>query len=131
MGTSLAQAHDDLYAALNDMLSGNSEPILAVWSQSDDVSYGGPFGEFEHGRASVVAVFQEVAQRNLQGEIVVTDVQFVEGSDIGYTTCIEHGNNHVIDGKTVNLKHRATNIFRKESDGWHLVHHHTDTSATN
>lgn len=131
MSTSLQQAHDDLYAALNDMLAGNADPVLAVWSQADDISYGGPFGEFTHGRAPITVTFEEVAERNLQGEIVVTDVTMVEGTDIGYTTCIEHGNNHVIDGETVNLKHRATNIFRKEADGWHLVHHHTDSSATN
>ncbi len=131
MSASLQQAHNDLYSALNDMLDGNAAPVLAVWSPADDVSYGGPFGEFAHGRAPITAIFEEVAKRNLQGEIVVTDVTTVEGTDIGYTTCIEHGNNHVIDGETVNLKHRATNIFRKETDGWHLVHHHTDSSATN
>jgi len=130
VSASLQQAHQELYAALNDMLAGNADPILAVWSKSDDISYGGPFGEFAHGRPAVTEIFQEVAQRNLQGEIVVTDVTTVEGSDLGYTTCIELGNNHVIDGEIVSIKHRATNIFRKEDDGWHLVHHHTDSSAT-
>jgi ketosteroid isomerase-like protein len=129
MSTSLQQAHDDLYQALNTMLTGDAAPVLTVWSQADDVSYGGPFGEFAHGRAAIAGIFEDVAQRNLQGEIVVTDVAMVEGTDLGYTTCIEYGNNHVIDGETVNLKHRATNIFRKEADGWHLVHHHTDGSA--
>jgi len=130
MSASLQQAHLELYAALNDMLAGKTDPILTVWSESDDTSYGGPFGEFAHGRAAITEIFQEVAQRNLQGEIVVTDVTTVEGSDLGYTTCIEHGNNHVMDGEIVSIKHRATNIFRKEDDGWHLVHHHTDSSAT-
>jgi ketosteroid isomerase-like protein len=130
MSNTLQQAHEDLYSALNKMLNGDSEPILAVWSPAEDISYGGPFGEFDHGRAAINAIFEEVSQRKLQGEIVVTDVTMVEGSDLGYTTCIEHGNNHVINGETVNLKHRATNIFRKEENGWHLIHHHTDSSAT-
>ena len=129
MSASLQEAHNDLYAALNDMLAGNADPVLAVWSTADDISYAGPFGEFAHGRAPITALFE--GQRNLQGELVVTDVTMVEGIDLGYTTCIEHGSNHVIDGETVNLKHRATNIFRKEADGWHLVHHHTDSSAGN
>jgi ketosteroid isomerase-like protein len=131
MSNSLQQAHEDLYAALNDMLAGDAEPILAVWSESDDVSYGGPFGEFDHGRAAIENEFQQVAQRKLQGELVVDNVHVVEGSDLGYTTCMEFGNNHVIDGEVVNLKQRATNIFRKESGGWKLIHHHTDSSATN
>ena len=130
MSASLQQAHLQLYAALNDMLTGKTDPILTVWSESDDISYGGPFGEFARGRAAVTEIFQDVAKRNLQGEIAVTDVTTVEGIDLGYTTCIEHGNNHVIDGEIVSIKHRATNIFRREDDGWHLVHHHTDSSAT-
>ncbi len=128
MSDSLVAAHDELYAALNVMLSGDADPILAVWSSSDDVTYGGPFGGFVTGRAAVEDAFTASATMNLQGAIEVSNVHMVDGGDIGYSVCIEHGLNHVIDGEHVNLEHRATNIFRKESDGWHLVHHHTDRS---
>jgi len=128
MSDSLAQAHEDLYSALNVMLTGEADPILAVWSSAEDVTYGGPFGGFVSGRAAIVDAFNASAAMNLQGAIEVSDVHIVDGGNIGYTVCIEHGLNHVIDGENVNLEHRATNIFRKESDGWHLVHHHTDRS---
>ena len=62
----------------------------------------------------------------LGGRIDVTDVIMGEGSDLGYTFCIEHGIALLIDGQTVDLTHRATNIFRREPQGWQLVHHHTD-----
>jgi len=130
MADSLEQAHEDLYLALNEMLVGDAAPVLSIWSEADDISYGGPFGEFHHGRAVIKREFYNIAQRQLQGEIVASDVTMIEGVDLGYTTCFEHGRNHVIDGDVVNLKHRATNIFRKEPGGWKLVHHHTDSSAT-
>jgi hypothetical protein len=59
----------------------------------------------------------------------VTEVRLVETPDIGYSVCTEHGLDHVIDGAPVSLTHRATNIVRREADGWRLVHHHTDLGA--
>lgn len=129
MSQSVSAAHDDLYAALNVMLTGDAAPVLAVWSAADDVTYAGPFGGFTSGRAGIVEAFEASAAMHLQGRIEVTDVQMVESGDMGYTVCTEHGIDHVVDGQPVNLTHRATNIFRREADGWHLVHHHTDASG--
>jgi ketosteroid isomerase-like protein len=100
-----------------------------VWSPADDVTYAGPFGGFTSGRAAVVEAFETTAAMHLHGRIEVTDVAMVEAGDMGYTVCTEHGIDHVVDGQPVNLVHRATNIFRREADGWHLVHHHTDASG--
>ncbi len=130
MSQSLSSAHDDLYSSLNVMLTGDADPVLAVWSLEDDVTYAGPFGGFAVGRQSVADTFRQSAAMQLGGRIEVTDVHLVETSDMGYTVCTEHGIDHVIDGASANLTHRATNVFRRESDGWRLVHHHTDASST-
>lgn len=124
----LAEAHDALYDALNVMLSGDPGPIQAVWSSQDDITYAGPFGGFITGRTPVAEEFARSAAMHLGGRIEVTDVIVVEGSDLGYSACTEHGIAHVIDGRTVDLTHRATNVFRREPEGWRLVHHHTDHS---
>lgn len=129
MSATLGEAHDDLYRSLNVMLEGDAGPVLAVWSNSDDVTYGGPFGGFVSGRDAVVEAFEASAAMVLGGSIEVSDVHMLEGTDVGYSVCIEHGNDHTIDGQPVNLVHRATNIFRKEGGSWRLVHHHTDGSA--
>ncbi len=125
----LASAHDNLYAALNVMLTGDPAPVQAAWSTSDDVTYAGPFGGFIKGRDAVADEFARSAAMNLDGRIEVTDVHMVEGPDLGYTTCTEHGIDHVINGQLVNITHRATNVFRREPGGWKLVHHHTDHSS--
>jgi ketosteroid isomerase-like protein len=65
----------------------------------------------------------------LQGRLEVSDVRMVESEAMGYTVCAEHGIDHIINGQTVNLTHRATNIFRQATDGWRLAHHHTDASS--
>ena len=130
MSQSLPDAHAELYAALNEMLAGDPAPVLGVWSDTDDVTYAGPFGGYTLGRAAVVDAFEVAAAMNLGGRLEATDVHVVEGSDIGYSVCVEHGTDHVIDGQTVSLTHRATNVFRREADRWRLVHHHTDHSSS-
>ena len=126
---SVAQAHNELYRSLNVMLSGDPSAVLAIWSVADDVSFAGPFGGFTTGREAVEKDFTAQAAMHLGGRLEVSDVHLVEADGMGYTVCTEHGINHVIDGKRVNLTHRATNVFRRETDGWRLVHHHTDPSA--
>ena len=123
----LAEAHDALYDALNVMLTGDPGPIQDVWSSHDDVTDAGTFGGFVTGRTAVADEFARQAALRLGGRIDVTDVIMGEGSDLGYTFCIEHGIAHLIEGQTVDLTHRATNIFRREPQGWQLVHHHTSS----
>jgi ketosteroid isomerase-like protein len=122
----LASAHQALYEALNVMLAGDAVPIQTIWSKGLDASYAGPFGGFVVGGADIAEEFARVAAVQLKGRIEVTDLIMLEGADMGYTVCTEHGIDHVIDGQAVNLTHRATNIFRREAEGWKLIHHHTD-----
>lgn len=129
MNQSMTDAHNELYRSLNVMLSGDPSAVLAVWSVADDVTYAGPFGGSTTGREAVAEAFTAQAAMHLAGRLEVSDVHIVETDDMGYTVCTEHGTDHVIDGKPVNLTHRATNVFRREADGWRLVHHHTDQSA--
>ncbi|MGI9117784.1 MAG: YybH family protein [Gaiellales bacterium] len=125
----MIDAHDELYRSLNAMLGGDPSPVLAVWSDADDVTYAGPFGGVTTGRAAVADAFTAQAAMHLAGRLEVSDVTLVETDGMGYTFCTEHGIDHVIDGASVNLTHRATNVFRREADGWRLVHHHTDRSS--
>lgn len=130
MSDSLASAHDELYAALAAMLAGDAEPICALWSDQDDISYAGPFGGALVGREAVTANFREVAGWHLVGRIETEGVHMFEGSDLGFSFCTENGIDHMINGELTNITHRATNIFRKEAGGWKLLHHHTDFSAS-
>jgi ketosteroid isomerase-like protein len=127
---SLAAAHDALYSALNVMLSGDAGPIHALWSHGDDATYAGPFGGYFVGSVAIAEEFARAAALHLGGRIETTDVHMVSGADMGYTTCVEHGIDHVIEGERVSIAHRATNVFRREQDGWRLVHHHTDESSS-
>ncbi len=124
----LRAANDSLYAALNAMFTGNLEPMISVWSHSDFVTQMSPFGGRLTGWEAVRADFKKVADMKLGGKIACQEMHMHAGAAMGYTICIEEGENMNPEGEPVKVSHRATNIFHLENGQWKLVHHHTDIS---
>ena len=124
----LRAANGQFYAALNTMFTGELAPMNAIWSHRDDVTNMGPFGGRLTGWEAVGGEFKKEAGMKLGGRVVCKDLIVQAGSDIGYTVCVEQGENMSADGKPVKVSHRATNVFRREHGQWKLVHHHTDLS---
>jgi signal transduction histidine kinase/ketosteroid isomerase-like protein len=102
--------------------------VTAIWSHSADVSNQGPFGDRMDGWDAVGAQFRKEAGMKLSGRVTCRNQIVRVGRDLGYTVCVEQGENMTAAGKRVNVSHRATNVFRLESGQWRLVHHHTDLS---
>jgi len=126
----LLAANDKFYAALNAMFTGSLDPMNEIWSHAEDVTDLGPFGGSRLvGWDSVGAEFKKEAAMKLGGKVIYKDLLVTAGTDMGYTVCVEEGENMNADGKPVVVKFRATNIFRLEKGEWKLVHHHTDLST--
>lgn len=120
------QAQDSFYEALNEMFTGNVEPILQVWSHAEDVVYMGPGGGKQVGWKAIEQIWQEHAAMKLGGKIEPRDVSFMEGQEISVVQNIEYGENTNAKGKVEAVSIRATNVFRKEAGEWKMVSHHTD-----
>jgi ketosteroid isomerase-like protein len=120
------QATNGFYAALNDMFTGNIEPMQNVWSHANDVTYMGPDGKFIVGWDHVLPEWQSQAARKLSGEIRSEQIQVNVGNDLATVQCREVGQN-VVNGKPTRVTIRATNVFRKENGQWKMIGHHTDT----
>jgi len=88
----------------------------------------GPFGLRQEGWKQVRAEFERDAGLKLGGHIASKNVLVRASGDMGYTVCIEEGENKDSSGKPIRVSHRATNVFRREGGKWKLVHHHTDLS---
>jgi ketosteroid isomerase-like protein len=125
----IREANDRLYAGLNDMFKGDLEILNKLWSQSEKVTQMGPFGGRLTGWQAVQEEFQRTAALNLGGSIVCAELHVFAGLEMGYTVCVEEGENVDAQGNPVKVSHRATNIFRYENGEWKLVHHHTDISS--
>jgi len=119
-------ANDQFYAALNAMFKGDAGPIEAVWSHADDITYMGPAGGFDSGWSAIRKDWESQTALKLGGHIQPTEVHVFVGQDIAVVSDYEEGENTNVNGKTVQVKLRATNIYRKENGQWKMIGHHTD-----
>ena len=124
----IRQASDQFYAALNREINGDPGQMVEVWSHGSDVATMHPLGGRELGWEEVQAGWEQAAQAISEGQISLDDLVVVPISDdVAYTLGTEHGQMKV-GGEPVRIDWRATNIYRREAEGWKMVHHHTDVS---
>jgi ketosteroid isomerase-like protein len=119
------QANANFYTALNAMFEGESEPMTAVWSHAEDVTYMGPGGGMQVGWDAVAAIWKTQAAMKLGGSVRPERIHLNIGQDTAIVDCFEMGQNFV-DGKPQQVSLRATNVFRKEQGQWKMIGHHTD-----
>ena len=113
-------------AALNAGVFGdNLEPMKEIWSHAADVTYMGPFGGLKVGWNQVLSNWELQAAKKITGEIKPEDIHVFVGRDLAVMQNFEKGKN-TVDGKTLDIAIRATNIFRKEGGKWKMISHHTD-----
>jgi ketosteroid isomerase-like protein len=123
------QASEQFYAALNRTLDGDSSPMEQIWSHGSDVSAMHPFGSRSLGWEEVRAGWEQAAQAFSDGQVALDEMVVVPISgDAAYTLGTEHGQAKVGDA-SIGIDWRVTNIYRREADGWKIVHHHTDFSS--
>jgi ketosteroid isomerase-like protein len=123
------QASEQFYAALNSTLDGDSSPMEEIWSHGSDVSAMHPFGGLMVGWEEVGASWEQAARAFSGGQVALDEMVVVAiTEDAAYTLGTEHGQGNVGDQR-VGIEWRVTNIYRREADGWRIVHHHTDFSS--
>jgi ketosteroid isomerase-like protein len=125
MPASLEDATRAFYAALNDTLGGNVEPMLQLWSHADDVTYMSPFGELLVGWEPIRASWQAQADQRLGGSVEPEELHHFASDTLGFVVGFERGSVE-IDGKAAPVNIRATSMYRVEDGGWKMIGHHTD-----
>src|SRR3954471_9143315 len=103
----LEDATASFYTALNAMLGGDAEPMLAGWSHADDVTYMSPFGELLSGWPSVQASWVGQAEAHLGGEVRGEELQHVADNGLGFAVGFERGEVQV-EGRPTPVDIRAT-----------------------
>ena len=114
------------YSALNALFTGNVEPMKAVWSHADDVTYMGPDGRFLVGWKLVSENWEKQAAAKLGGHVEPAEMHITAGREIAVVENYEKGENTNAQGKTAEVSIRATNVFRNEDGQWKMIGHHTD-----
>lgn len=103
-----------------------------LWSRRDDVTLANPLGPPAKGFDAVCQIMDSAASQISEGDGYTFDtIAWVETADLAYEVGIQR--NRAMLGNAaekVPITLRVTTVFRREDDGWKIVHRHADTINT-
>jgi ketosteroid isomerase-like protein len=128
----LDQLIEEQHLALDAFVKGNDEPLAELWSRTDDVTLGNPFGPFVRGSGQVAEAMKAAAANYTDGE--ATGFEQLSKHVTADLACVVEVERFTakITGRHdfAPLSLRCTSIFRREDGRWRLVHRHADPITT-
>ena len=111
--------------------NGKPDAVKGLWSHSDDVTLSGAAGgATAKGWSDVSSRLGWASSQFLgtKGSKTIEQIQAVVSGDFAYIVQYEHIRYHPAGQPGIaNRDYRVTTIFRRESEGWRVVHRHADT----
>jgi ketosteroid isomerase-like protein len=93
-----AEALERVGAALAAMASGDPEPYIGCWAETEDATLFGAWGTIEKGPRRLAETFRWVGGRFKGGSLVPEDTVAFASGDLAYTVGFERGEVAVDDG---------------------------------
>ena len=113
------------------IVTGDSRPVLELFSEHDDVTLANPLGPPRRGRAEVEKATSAAAANFTGGSGWFEEVSSYHTADLGYTVELEHFDVQLAGSeKPASTTLRVTTVFRRETDSWKVVHRHADPITT-
>ena len=119
-------------AAQLELQNGKPAAFKALWSHGDDITLSGGFGgTVEKGWDAISRRLDWVGAQFSGGTHTHERVVANTSGDLGYVVQLEHLRFKVpADGKETTRDYRVTMIFRREADGWRIIHRQADAQMT-
>ena len=116
------------HAATDRIMRGDASGFKDLYSRRSDITLGNPFGDFGRGWDGVVEQLERAASYFSDGR--ATDFEGISktaGDELAYTVEIERVETKVAGREEqAAFAARVTSIYRREEDGWRLIHRHAD-----
>jgi ketosteroid isomerase-like protein len=123
----LLQTIEQVRAVSQQYLNGDPAPFQACWSHAEDVTIFGAWGAYERGWEQVGSRLEWGAERYRAGHTEFELLAHNESGDLAYTVWIERGEARVSGLEEPRpMALRVTQIYRREADGWRIIHRHAD-----
>jgi ketosteroid isomerase-like protein len=124
----LADFLTEYQRSVEAFITGDPEPQKRLWSRADDAVLANPLVPVAQGWEAIARVLDETAALLHDG--TASAVERIAGfatPDLAYTVVIEHDLVRIGDAAAAaESTLRVTSIFRREADGWKVVHRHAD-----
>jgi ketosteroid isomerase-like protein len=119
---------EEAHRALDAFVKGDANPVKPLLSHRDDVTLANPFGPPRRGWTEVEETLEQAAANYRDGGVVgFEQVSKYFTPDLAYIVEIEHYQAKIGGSDEVTpVSLRCTTIFRREDDGWKIVHRHAD-----
>ena len=120
-----------LDAAEHEFAQGRPAAFKALWSYGDEVSLCGGFGGVESGWDKVGARLDWASSQISEGTRSRDEIRSTVDVDFAYIVQTERIRFRVPgQAQQSTLHFRVTMVFRRDSDGWRIVHRHADPQIT-
>lgn len=108
------------------MYSGDPEPYMNMWSRQDPISLFGAWGPCKTSWDDISRTLRWVGTRLADGQMSF-DLDVVHaGTDAAHTVGYEQGRVRLDGGPMAPMRIRVTHVYRRDPDGWRIVHRHGD-----
>jgi ketosteroid isomerase-like protein len=128
LGDFLSKYHQ----GMDEFMRGSCEGVKALFSQTDDVTLGNPFGPVAKGWPRVLEAMERAAQHYRDGQAVgFENLSTVVTPELAYLVEVERLRATVgTRADASDLALRVTTILRWEQGTWRIVHRHADPITT-
>jgi ketosteroid isomerase-like protein len=118
----------EYHRSVDTFTRGDPEPQKPLWSRRDDVTLANPIGPPARGWREVEAAMDSAAAQIRDGEPGRYDtISEYATADLAYNHEIQHTRAKFGGADEIrSISLRVTTIFRREHDGWRIVHRHAD-----
>jgi ketosteroid isomerase-like protein len=128
----LDQAIELNHLSIDQFTKGTSKPLEALYSRSDDVTLGNPFGPFVRGFDQVARTMERAAEHYRDGHAVGFDlIARYESPDLACIVEVERVEARMGGADEPSpVALRVTTLYRREDGAWRIVHRHADPITT-
>jgi ketosteroid isomerase-like protein len=113
---------------LDAFVKGDPEPVKTLFSRRDDVTLANPLGPPVRGWNDVEKASDRGASQSREGELTGWEtISEYATPDLAYSVAIQRSRIKLGGSDEMSsVSLRVTTIFRREDDGWKIVHRHAD-----